>query len=59
MVHEIYRKKNEKEFWADLEEYDAEGRQFATKFGQLEASQYDEWLESVRSRPGVEVVTPD
>lgn len=57
VVHEIYRKQNEKEFWADLGDYDAEGRTFATKFGQLTRGRYDEWLESVRSRSGVEVVT--
>lgn len=59
VIHEIYRKKNEKEFWADLEEYNAEGREFATKFGQLGPGRCDEWLNSVRSRSGVEVVTSD
>lgn len=57
VVHEIYRKENEKAFWPDLEDYDAEGQKFATKFGQLDASRYDEWFTSLQSRSGVEVIT--
>lgn len=59
VVHEIYRKSNESAFWPDLEEYDAEGKEFATQFDQLGRGQYDGWLESLRSRSGVETVTSD
>ncbi|WP_135823366.1 hypothetical protein [Halorussus ruber] len=57
VVHEIYRKENESDFWPDLEDYNAEGQTFATKFDELESDSYGEWIDSLRSRSGVEVVT--
>lgn len=59
VVHEIYRKENESDFWPDLEDYDTEGQTFATKFGELEAAKYGEWIESLQSRSGVEVITSE
>lgn len=57
VVHEIYRKKNEAKYWDDLEDYDAEGQQFASKFQELTSDEYDKWLESLKADSEIEVVT--
>lgn len=57
VVHEIYRKENEKQYWQSLDEYDKEGQKFATKFRELSTDQYDEWVASLRAAPGIELIT--
>ena len=59
VVHEVYRKDNESEFWPDLEDYNSEGQDFAAKFRQLESDQYDAWKKKLAQSPEVEVVTSE
>lgn len=57
VVHDIYRKTNESKYWPDLEDYDAAGQEFATKFQELDSEEYDDWLNSLKANSEIEVVT--
>lgn len=57
VVHEIYRKENEAQYWSDLQAYDEAGHEFAVKFRDLDSNEYSEWTDSMRATPGVELVT--
>lgn len=57
VIHEIYRKRNESDFWPDLENYNGEGKDFATSFRRLSVEQYDHWTEQLQSASDIEVIS--
>jgi hypothetical protein len=59
VVHEVYKKENESEYWPHLEGYDDEGRKFARKFGRLDSTKYEKWISSLHSASDKETVMSD
>jgi hypothetical protein len=56
VVHDIYRKENEKKYWPDLKKYDAAGKQFASAFQELDSEKYDTWIDAKRADSNLEIV---
>lgn len=59
VVHEIYKKENESKYWADLEEYDDAGQEFARQFSRLDSAKYEKWIRSMRASSETEIVVSD
>jgi hypothetical protein len=56
IVHEVYKKSNEGDYWSDLYDYNEAGEEFEVRFQQLDPGQYDEWVTSLQEDNGVIVV---
>lgn len=57
VVHEIYRKKNEDLYWADIEDLNERGAEFASGFEELNESDFDGWISKIESSDEVVVVS--
>lgn len=48
VVHEIYRKKNEGEYWDTIDEYNEEGAEYSIQFSQIDTEQFQDWKAKIR-----------
>lgn len=59
VVHAIYRKRNEADYFALTSDYNQDGKEFDAQFEQLDETEYENWVENVESDENVIVVSSD
>lgn len=59
VVLDIYEKSNEEDYWADIDTYNEHGEQYHRTFNSLAPEEFDDWVEQVSQREGIEVVRDD
>lgn len=58
VVQTIYRKRNERQYFDRLDDYDEEGRQFEARFRDLDDEEFEAWRDSARASDDVTLVGP-
>lgn len=56
VVMEIYRKRNEDDYWGDKREYAREAQQYQEQFADFSRAEYDQWVEALPEREDHRVV---
>lgn len=56
VVHTIYRKRNEADYFAHTNTYSEDGKEYKTRFKGLSDEEYQNWLESMKEQDGLIVV---
>lgn len=56
VVHEIYKKKNESEYWNDIDDLDEAGEEFANRFSKLDDEDYNLWMQKLRTDDSIVLV---
>lgn len=59
VVHDIYRKKNEDEYWKDIRDYDEQGERYAAQFETLTEAEFLDMMERFRDDSNMLVVSDD
>jgi hypothetical protein len=56
LVHDIYRKENERDYWIDVDAYNNEGEGFDEEFQKLSKGEFDSWVQEKTNDDSVVVV---
>lgn len=47
VVHDIYKKSNEGEYWHDIDDLNEDGEEFARMFADLSDKEHEQWMEKI------------
>lgn len=59
VVHDIYRKENEDEYWRDIRDYDERGEQYVEQFESLTEAEFNDMVKRFRGDSSMLVVSDD